>query len=771
MDLPSPRDLDLTEIKLEAGRYVTRILGNWTTLNGYLKRFELIIQRRWLKKTTKQRREILLTAWPQMSRDHRPDFVGYRNKKAAHRRVQAATAYKRSQAFLWPYINLEDLLQGHLLPLFLKSRGREFPAAFVTSDLGNAHRGNGWPKEVNDGNAGIVFANGKTPRTYGRVTIQEGGISQSVTRPVYPPITGLFILEVQDGIYNFLLACTQAIMHDIDAHTWYISPSMPEPFAPAAESKRGAIDWSNLPGFVLEAPYRGTHQLDLDRLQTLVSARRIAAEDHIWLMREDPAYFLESLKDTIEHSLEPLAVTRGATHAWEHAAGALLANAFCSFLLWDDVELMLAQLPCVEMQLRHANAKTGRLCSQHECWWAYLDTIIEHLIWVPLGLLGHGMPLSPRIRVISHFDVEKSTGNITWEMKPNRTDAEYRIYVLFWALFHKEQTDLHGRSSIVQEIQHVIDTESEVADLLDPWVIEKFADLALLCEFQRIIETFQPWVRGWRIHKVAYEGPDAHAVDNALSRDNIHSTVLNEAPCRASTELGIPIDGRFDYPADKKRTQETTSQMRSAERKLNRFWEEISDYFFEETDHYLWTEFKTRAQRTEGMRKTPKWVEPAPKEELVEMPTPTTPMNPLRQVDMNVWDGTDSDNKKREVLDAAKLTKTKVRRDPIAAYAEPPSPQRARAEVVVDEPEEAPEPIVLPKRIYKVFAAMLPSSDIQERVRREVAWDELLYAFNHIGLQPEKLYGSVWVFKPLPKGEGLVDMGRAITFHEPKEVR
>ncbi|KAH9836448.1 hypothetical protein Tdes44962_MAKER08480 [Teratosphaeria destructans] len=37
-----------------------------------------------------------------------------------------------------------------------------------------------------------------------------------------------------------------------------------------------------------------------------------------------------------------------------------------------------------------------------------------------------------------------------------------------------------------------------------------------------------------------------------------------------------------------------------------------------------------------------------------------------------------------------------------------------------------------------------------------------------VGMRPEKLYGSVWVFRPEP---GCDVAGRSIQFHEPKEVR
>lgn len=38
-----------------------------------------------------------------------------------------------------------------------------------------------------------------------------------------------------------------------------------------------------------------------------------------------------------------------------------------------------------------------------------------------------------------------------------------------------------------------------------------------------------------------------------------------------------------------------------------------------------------------------------------------------------------------------------------------------------------------------------------------------------IGLSPEKLYGSVWIFRP--KKDALIEVKRSIQFHEPKEIR
>jgi len=81
IDLPSPRDLTAKQILHETPHYAARILKNWVQLTACLKRFEPVIRKRWLKKTDKQRREILLKAWPEISRQHRPDFMGCRTRK------------------------------------------------------------------------------------------------------------------------------------------------------------------------------------------------------------------------------------------------------------------------------------------------------------------------------------------------------------------------------------------------------------------------------------------------------------------------------------------------------------------------------------------------------------------------------------------------------------------------------------------------------------------------------------------------------------------
>ena len=135
---------------------------------------------------------------------------------------------------------------------------------------------------------------------------------------------------------------------------------------------------------------------------------------------------------------------------------------------------------------------------------------------------------------------------------------------------------------------------------------------------------------------------------------------------------------------------------------------------------------------------------------------------------------------KKELVKTAAKTKVKTHGKPAAADPRVIIPlDNAPRETVLAEPAEK---VAIPKRAFKVFSALLPSQAAAQQQRPEIPWDDLLFAMNAIGLQPIKLYGSVWMFRPVAKGEiaetdsgirtvGKLELERSIQFHEPKEVR
>jgi hypothetical protein len=128
-----------------------------------------------------------------------------------------------------------------------------------------------------------------------------------------------------------------------------------------------------------------------------------------------------------------------------------------------------------------------------------------------------------------------------------------------------------------------------------------------------------------------------------------------------------------------------------------------------------------------------------------------------------------NENKKAEIT-LEERTKTKTRgevKDQVDAI---PQPEHIPATARLNS-DGLRQAVKVPKRDFKVLCALLPSPATISQAPREVSWNDFISALNTLGLVPEKLYGSVWIFKPLPVGRGLVRADRSIQFHEPKSVR
>ena len=223
--------------------------------------------------------------------------------------------------------------------------------------------------------------------------------------------------------------------------------------------------------------------------------------------------------------------------------------------------------------------------------------------------------------------------------------------------------------------------------------------------------------------------------------------------------LRNPLGGDFDYPAAKRYTEANVDKMRKAEAGLDEFWAEIEFSVKTRTSLSVTDISNSRLLEPRELYRTPEWIPPL----VARSAAPV-----LRKVDSNTPRfGVAST---ADVLIRAK-PKAKIKTRGIsAATTYHASEKKIPASW---EPEnatsESPTAIKVPKRAYKVFAALLPSPSAESHQRVELAWDELLQAMNTIGLQP--VYGSVWSFTPKAHGECMVEVKRSIQFHEPKEIR
>ena len=753
-DLPIPKKLSYEEIAQHAARFSKSIFVDWTKLNAIVKRFEPAIQKRWLKKNLDQKRSILLKAWPDIPKTHRPDFVGFRNvrKQAPRSRTLLSAAY------LWPYINLEDL-QGHNhLLMFLNSRGRNLPDLFLSADVEAAHLGRGWHLHMEEDLMSMQFFGQRSPRSYGKLGTKDdlGMIQRSDCR--YHPALGLLGLEIQAGIYEFLLACAKHILHDVDASQYFLAPHQPMPLLPEPTKN----EWPSLTAHTLQAPYGAPQQMDLNRLKTLVGARRAAAEDHVWMLREDPGYFLESLKDWKEHDAEML--KHACNTCWKTVAARMISDAFTSFQFWHHIYCLLDSMPSMDSQMRRADHTGLRLEWEEEEAWAELLIIIDFMFTVPISLLTSGLPPAPRMRGYYQWDRPLIQWNDNWATKRPLSNAERRVDLLFHGICCHEQRNLHSLNHLVQEVQYMIDTDSEAGQLVDSWLLTHFSDLAMLSELKMRIENLEPWASTWKAIGVHSSLPVQQSAHRLFSLDNKIRPAMAKG-CINSKLLGDPTDGRFDYPATKRKNQANVKQMRYAEYCLDLFWVEIEKQVKVQCGISLDDVLDSRLLEPRELYRTPKW------KETFLLPAPDTLKHEtaLSELDANAARLHPMSTIYDPVILLTPKTKTKTK----GIAATPPVKEHLSTFTTGQEGTAAESTLLkikVPKRAYKVLSALLPSS-VESNERTEIAWDQLLQALNIIGLQPEKLYGSVWIFKPKSAGECKVEMKRSIQFHEPKEVR
>ncbi|SMQ50027.1 unnamed protein product [Zymoseptoria tritici ST99CH_3D1] len=778
-DLPIPATLTIEETRVAAQRFSYAIFRDWTQLNAIIKRFEGTLQKRWMKKNVKQRRDVLLKAWPDISTTHRPDFANFRESKKQISRARTM----RSEAFLWPYINLEDLVQRHLLLLFLNSRGRTLPDIHRAADFDRAHVGFGFDDDVLSLGIGdqdfccashflednpieelcMVVQSRCSPAKYATVVDPDKLrlVKKLKFKHIRPATEGLVTLEIQHGIYRFLLACAKLILHDVEPAMLFLAPHQPEPDMPVPRT----TEWENVTTHALEASYKNPQKLNLERLKMLVGGRRSAAEDHVYSLKEDPGYFINHVREWREHSDR---FDRGKDACFcfscaKDVAPRAVQDAFTALLVWDDIYRKLEFMDPMDVQMGRANEDKVRLADEDAHKWTAMSCIVKTLVIIETSILKDGIPNSPRLRNISNIFLDKE-GVKDWAIASIKaSDGQQRVHNLFQSIFDEYMCGLHRLQKLVEEVQYMLDNDDDATQYLDSWIVEHFSDLALLCELIKAILSLQPWydtvgAMEWN-ERLTRQGQRMNKVDTTLGKLVTGIPTISPQTTRRFCD---PSDSDFEYPADKARTKANVEKMRRAEKHLDDFWGHIEGEIKEEVGLDLQKIMRIRAFEPRTIYRTPPWQEP-------ETPTRKTPTKILGEVDpnVNVYRAYDSPTRSKFTPTPAK---EKVKTRGVIAGAH--HPRTVADDAAPVEPEEVATPKVkIKQKAFNVFCSLLPTTMSANQPCREIAWDDFLSAMDAIGLKPEKLYGSVWHFQPCAEEFRKVHVTRSISFHEPKEVR
>lgn len=617
LELPvSPEILSPDQVRKRARKFTAQIFGNKERLQAILQRHKPRINTRWCKFGKSRREEILRSAWPKISTFHRPDYWKFQNE-APHNLV-SGTAFR--DAYMWPWINLEDLSARNVFPLFLHTRGHNDPDRFALADWDSIQFGSNVSAIMPCFLARhtMMFANRKTPEDYGEIFVWDDKDVQEASRWTkagrikdWPnkdnphgwflcgkgllPGPGLLVLEIQEGILHFLLQVCKHILQDIPddkltSNMYSIQPLMTLPM----ETVDGFASFAVM---AAEAPYRLPANMDLPRLESLVAARKSAAEDHIWALREDPGYFADTILEYKEHRVELLEDTYGQQHPllaanekdkfWAQTICTVVREAYCSLEMWAQLHFQVNGLR--RLQIKHAK----NIHIDKELPEEYLEALLAFLFYleevdvIPKVRLQRCAPASPPLRPYFNRRPRQDSNESAWEavrkLRINRKGEPYealkllpkeaRRVVDLLQLLWESRLEFHimGLQFVIDTLERQIEKHEEAKQMISPYVSAQISDLAVLGEATRQVLLYQPWAQTF-VHCQASRPEEDKIKFNYQNKayklvDSV-SYMLNWSEF---VKFVKPDKKRFCYPIDKRRTKENVEAMLSAECNLDKF--------------------------------------------------------------------------------------------------------------------------------------------------------------------------------------------------------
>ena len=743
---PKPIFITIQEARKEAKAFSRDIFTSWATLNATLKRHESLIRRRWAKKSQEQRKRVLLNAWPNMPPVHRPD---YKVLEREHR-PKGQSGTQNRDAYLFPYINIEDLVQGKSLLHFLHSRGRNFPEAFANTDLDAAHLGivSMAIDRAFLNNYTMLLHGQMTPDTYGQIIAWEDNddaFDWMIQGQGIQPGEGLLILEIQKKVLYFLVTCCILILSDMPPESLVSenTPIQPDP-GPVVTDPTA---WPSLAALSMEAPYRVPASLDFERLKAVIAAKFSAAKDHLWALREDPGYFASFVTDYSGHRVETLLDVNGRKHPdhntprfWDFVLGKVVISAYESLFTWELLRKQVNLLMILKQTFAKEISPKSRLPTEYMDALLYFRFLLDYAISQPIRDLRMILPPSPPLRPF--FVREPQDPNSTQMVARTKRKKASKLLYAIGILWDDHQRFLHGLSNIMDELEYTLHNDESQKALVSPLVAETISDLSVMVESFRQLKLYQPWAANLDFESTENRNDFKDSHEQALRPYTRFLEAIKGVPL---SDLGVPSNGFFHYPVDKRKTRGNTEAMSKAEHRLDAFWNWIDEQVTQKDGELRGFGLSFFGDDERKLHRTPKWVEPIQEPERKEKEEPYIP---LAQMDLNSEERTRYSAREEKV-------KAKTR-----GVARPPT--AVAAEQVTAGPTPSAATIAVSKRALKTFSILFYTPSSQSENPGEVPWPDFLHAMASAGFSIEKLYGSVWQFTPKK-----LDVEASIQFHEP----
>ena len=555
------------------------------------------------------------------------------------------------------------------------------------------------------------------------------------------PGEGLLVLEIQEKILKFLLDCATKILHDLPL-TAPLSVSVS--LSPPSFVIPDDVNWPSVAASVATAPYRVPAQFDFSRIKALVNAKLAEAEDHIWSLREDPAYFRDFAWDWSQHQPENLSSINGKRHPylgkprfWDMVFRNIIEDAYGNLSMWSLTQKQLIEIAALRDHYGPQISTSLELPVDYQIATDHFFYLVRRIRKKSLVYFSSCIFASPPLRQYYIRDPFQEA-NLT-PIKVIRKDPSQEDYFLWLIerLSDESQLEFYGLAELLDELERVTRNTAGTSrdQRISAWVARLLSDLAVLTELGVQLKYHDPPI----VRYSKEEDLKAEIAKRTILVDLIYDT-CDEIQL---WDLGTPLE-KFRYPSEKRRTAVTTERMRTAERDLDAFWHRVDEHYKCKTGKTL-QELVSDVLPSRELERTPEWIEPVPPSRSHRSVSPDTITDDFSKFNLGRESGRDSRTNKDQSQNSG----------------------TGCQEVVVDAPvpQIVPAPtIAVSKRAYKVFSALF-YNPMKDPPPGEIPWSEFLHALSSIGFAVEKQYGSAWLFTPPDTHQ------RTIIFHEPHPSR
>ncbi|CAH0052433.1 unnamed protein product [Clonostachys solani] len=770
------------ESAASAEEVTARVLCSYQSLQAIVMLHEAKIQNRWTKKTKEDRRKLLLQAWPQMNKQ-RPGCLRVEKQiisklMAARRTAGKPLTYEDFSSAMadeiwssmWaPGVNQEDLCRPRNLLLLIKSRARNHPYIFAAQDGFKMLNAQFRKQKEAIRTETVVFLNSE--KDYGKVMLRDD---------VPPPYDGLFpgilfqipegigILRCQKRLLEFLLRSCMLILHDIpdDEIISDKYPVQPEPQVKKIQADKNR--YVSLSTMVEEAAYLPPpHGLDIHRIESLLSARLAAAEDHMLALREDPSYFEAQWREELDHNpglvkdsqgrqgyvlnaKSGKVLRPGPALMWAHSLARMRQKAYEQLQMFDMLRYQVTVIK--EHYLIHRPTITPQknLPGPLLYFLVWFRNTLHKALKVILLAIDEELASSPRLRrCFIRPDGNHQDAQIRSSVQESTVDFQC-IKQVQSLLRGREVVELDNMSAYLDSLSRFMKDKPDSHELLSGALAGHIGDLSIITQCTNQLQTFYPWSR---IFDEAMESTDEQTSyawtvyfnPIAEATSSLVKSLLRDIPL-----LCDPTDQKYDHPSTKRKTKLNTDKMRQAESNLDILWDFMDQQAILDQNLPPDSRMKCFHQAHHPKERTPEWIEPSPQ------PIKHAPSSPRTgdEVPFSMLERLRIASEQSPVAEEPRKPKTKTRGKPSAKAPSLPAPPNA------EEEEPIEEQIKVNARAFRAFQKLFFDPDAHSE-GKDLPWKDFLYAMTYKGLfSAESLNGSLWVFRNQATGNSL-------NFHEP----